>query len=216
MARLDPDALGVYVVTSGSGRGARGHRDIVSAAIDGGATAIQLRAPELTDEELELVAREVAARCRAAGVLSIVNDRSEVAISCGVGGLHIGQDTDVSNTRQLLGDHLVLGVSVGDEAQALAAEGAGADYLGVTVWPTATKPEARARGLDGLGRIVACTSLPVVGIGGIDPGNAAGVIRAGAAGVAVVSAVAAADDPISVTLRLRTVVDAARRERAMR
>jgi thiamine-phosphate pyrophosphorylase len=216
MARLDPEALGVYVVTSGSGRGGRGHRDIVSAAIDGGATAIQLRAPELSDEELEPVARAVAASCRPAGLLSVVNDRPEIAIATGFDGLHVGQDADVAEARSLLGDLLVLGVSVDDEAQAIVAEASGADYLGLTVWPTATKPEARAHGLEGLGRVVASTSLPVVGIGGIGPGNAADVIRGGAAGVAVVSAVAAADDPVSATRRLRTVVDAARRERAMR
>jgi thiamine-phosphate pyrophosphorylase len=216
MARLDPEALGVYVVTSGSGPRGRGHRDIVSAAIDGGATAIQLRASELSDEELEPVARAVAASCRHAGVLSMVNDRPEVAAASGVGGLHVGQDADIAKARELLGDLLVLGVSVDDESQARAAEAAGADYLGVTVWPTATKPEARAHGLEGLGRVVASTSLPVVGIGGIGPGNAADVIRVGAAGVAVVSAVAAADDPVSITRRLRTVVETARRERAMR
>jgi thiamine-phosphate pyrophosphorylase len=84
-------------------------------------------------------------------------------------------------------------------AEALAAETAGADYLGITVWSTPTKPEAAPQGIPGLVAVVAATSLPVVAIGGIDATNARSVLEAGASGVAVVSAVGAAPDPVAAT-----------------
>jgi thiamine-phosphate pyrophosphorylase len=90
----------------------------------------------------------------------------------------------------------------------------GADYLGVTVWSTSTKPEAEGRGLDGLRDVVAATALPVVGIGGIDVGNAGLVLDTGAVGVAVISAVAAAVDPELVTRSLADIVDRHRSGRA--
>jgi thiamine-phosphate pyrophosphorylase len=206
MARLDARALGVYVVTSSGLVPGRGHREVALAAIAGGATAVQLRAKELSDEELLPLARELAGRCRAAGVLFIVNDRVAVAMESGADGVHVGQDQDAADVRRQIGPEAVLGVSVEDAAQAAAAEAAGADYLGVTVWSTPTKPDARPLGLEGLRRIAAATSLPVVGIGGIDASNAADVLAAGAAGVAVVSAVGAAEDPVAATRVLAEVV----------
>jgi thiamine-phosphate pyrophosphorylase len=108
---------------------------------------------------------------------------------------------------------MVLGVSVGDADEARAAEAAGADYLAVTVWETATKPEAVPAGLDGLRAVAAATALPVVGIGGIDAGNAREVLAAGGAGIAVIGAVAAAPDPVAAVKELREVVDAFREGR---
>jgi thiamine-phosphate pyrophosphorylase len=213
MARLDARALGVYVVTSSGLVPGRGHREVALAAIAGGATAVQLRAKELSDEEQLSLARELAGRCRAAGVLFVVNDRVRVAVGGGADGVHVGQDQDLARVREAIGPELVLGVSVEDPAQAAAAEAAGADYLGVTVWSTPTKPDARPIGLEGLRRIVAATSLPVVGIGGIDASNAAEVLAAGAAGVAVVSAVGAAEDPVAATRVLAEVVDRWRSKR---
>ncbi len=212
---LDPRSLRVDVVTSADPAG-RGHLEIASAALEGGATALQLRAPELDDEALLPLASALAARCRGAGVLFVVNDRVEVALASGADGVHVGQDDDPEHARDRLGSGRVLGISVGGPAEAKAAQRAGADYLGVTVWATATKPEARPHGLEGVREVVAATSLPVVGIGGITPGNAASVLRAGAAGVAVISAVAAAGDPVEAVRELRRAVDAARRARAER
>jgi thiamine-phosphate pyrophosphorylase len=203
MSALDPRSLEVYVVTSGGLRPGREHLDVGLAAIRGGASAVQLRAPELTDEELVLLAQVLAPACAAAKVLCVVNDRVEVAARVGCSA-HVGQGDRPEAARAVLGDAGYLGVSVAAPAEARDAETAGADYLGITVWPTPTKPEARAVGLDGLRAIARATSLPVVGIGGIDAGNATEVLGAGAAGVAVVSAVGAADDPEAAT---RTLVD---------
>jgi thiamine-phosphate pyrophosphorylase len=209
---LDPRRLRLVVLTVGAvagGAGGLAHEDIVEAAIEGGATAVQLRAPELDDPDLLPIALRAAARCRRARVLFVVNDRLEVARACGADGVHVGQDVAGRDIRGRLSRGRVLGVSVGDAAEARAAEEGGADYLGVTVWPTATKPEALPRGLDGLREVVGAVSIPVVGIGGIDPDNAGEVVEAGAAGVAVISAVAAAAQPVQAVRDLRAAVDAA-------
>jgi len=203
---LDPRRLAVYVVTSGAFGPGRDHRSIARAAISGGATAIQLRAPELADDDLLAVATELAAACRDAGVLFVVNDGLDIALACEGAGLHVGQDEDALDIRRRLGDQRVLGVSVADPGQASAAQLAGADYLGVTVWETPTKPEAVAQGIEGLREVVGATTLPVVGIGGIDASNAPTVLEAGAVGVAVVSAVAAAIDPVQATRELASAV----------
>ena len=205
--------LGVYVVTgTDPGRG-RGHLDVALAAIGGGADAVQLRAPELTDDELLPLARTLAARCATAGVLFLVNDRLGVAVDSGADGVHLGQGDDYATARSRLGTDRLLGVSVATVADVTAAEAAGADYLGVTVWPTRTKPEAIAAGLPGLRAVTAATRLPVVGIGGIGAGNAEQVLDAGATGVGVISAVSRAEDPAAAVRRLASIV---RRCRAFR
>jgi len=211
---IDPHALGVYVVTSGAFGPQRDHRALGRAAIDGGAGAVQLRAPELDDAALLPIAADLSRACRDAGVMFIVNDRVDVALESGAAGAHVGQADDPQRARRRLGSNRVLGVSVGDAGEALSAERVGADYLGVTVWSTSTKPEAEGRGLDGLRDVVAATALPVVGIGGIDVGNAGLVMDTGAVGVAVISAVAAAVDPVLVTRSLADIVDRHRSGRA--
>jgi thiamine-phosphate diphosphorylase len=201
MAILDRRALRVYVVTSSGMVHGRGHREVALAAIEGGATALQLRAPEMTDAELRPLAAELADRCRAAGVLFVVNDRVGVAAEVGAGA-HVGQADAPAAARSALRPGDVLGISVGGVEEALAAATAGADYLGVTVWSTPTKPEATPMGLHGLRAVVDATDLPVVAIGGIDGVNAREVLLAGAAGVAVVSAVGAAPDAVAATREL--------------
>jgi thiamine-phosphate pyrophosphorylase len=208
MTALDPRSLRVYVVTSG-GFG-RSHREVAVAAIEGGATAIQLRAPELALPDLRALATELASSCRSAGVLFVVNDALEIAVGLEDAGLHVGEDEDAALVREALGPARVLGVSVSNEDQARAAAAAGADYLGVTMWATATKPEAVAVGPEMVRTVADATGLPVVGIGGIGPGNAEQVLDAGAAGIAVISAVAAAKDPVAATRDLRRLVDAHR------
>jgi thiamine-phosphate diphosphorylase len=207
MARLEPRALDLYVVTTGTLVSGRAHGEIATAAVEGGATAVQLRAPELSDDRLLPLAAVLARTCGEAGVLFLVNDRIEVAIRCDAAGAHVGQDENLEEARGRLGPERILGVSVGDGDEAKAAEAAGADYLGVTVWETATKPEAVPIGLDGVRAVSDATALPVVGIGGIDIANARDVLAAGAAGIAVIGAVATADDPTVAVRELRSQVD---------
>jgi len=206
MTRVDPAALRVYVLTSAA-FGGRSHRDVAAAAIAGGATAVQLRAPELSDDELLEVAIELADRCREAGVLFVVNDRPDVAVASRAAGAHLGQRDDLGGARSSLGPDGVLGISVGSVEQTRVAVDRGADYVAVTVWGTATKPEAVPGGLGLVREIADASSVPVVGIGGIDATNAASVLASGAAGVAVISAVAAAPDPVEATRALAHALD---------
>jgi thiamine-phosphate pyrophosphorylase len=210
---VDPRALEVYVITSSGFVPGRGHLEIGLAAIEGGASAIQLRAPELADADLLPIAAELARRCGDAGVLFVVNDRVDVAAAVGAAGAHVGQADGPREARSRLTGEAVLGVSVSSPEEARAAELAGADYLGVTVWSTSTKPEATGLGLDGVREICSTSPLPVVGVGGISPRNAHDVIEAGATGVAVVSAVGAAPDPIAATRELAAAVRDSKRER---
>jgi thiamine-phosphate diphosphorylase len=204
---IDPRTLRVYVVTSAA-FGGRSHAEVALAAIEGGATAVQLRAPELPDDEVLVLSRDLADRCAVAGVLFVLNDRPDLAVASGAGGAHVGQGDDVDGARSTLGPDRVLGISVAASEEAFAAVDRGADYLGVTVWATPTKPEARPGGLELVREIAAVSTVPVVGIGGIDPSNASRVIEAGAAGVAVISAVAAAPDPVAATRDLVRAVGA--------
>ncbi len=208
--------LRVYVITSSGLAPGRGHVEVALAAIEGGASAVQLRAPELNDERLLPLAARLVDPCRDAGVLFVVNDRVDVAVRSGADGVHLGQGDDLEGARERLGPDRVLGISVRTPSQARAAERAGADYLGVTVWTTPTKPEAVAVGLEGLRAVVAATRLPVVGVGGITASNARRVLEAGAAGVAVVSAVGAAQDPVAATRQLVAAVTTSASERRER
>jgi thiamine-phosphate pyrophosphorylase len=205
MTLVDPRALRVYVLTSASFAG-RSHLDVAAAAIAGGATAVQLRAPELPDDELLQVAIELAERCREAGVLFVVNDKPDVAVASGAGGAHVGQGDDLDGARASLGPDGVLGISVGSVEQTLAAVDRGADYVAATVWGTPTKPEATPGGLELVREIAGASTVPVVGIGGIDAANAASVLAAGATGVAMISAVAAAPDPVEATRAIARAV----------
>ncbi len=211
MGGLNPDALGVVVLTSSGLVPGRDHLDVARAAIAGGANVVQIRSPELADAELEELAHEVVRICEGSPVLPVVNDRVDVAIAADAGGVHVGQGDRPETVRARIGDR-VLGVSVSTPEQARAAEAFGADYLGVTVWGTATKPEAEPRGLDGLAALAAATSLPVVGIGGVLGSNATEVLAAGASGVAVVSAVGAADDMEGATRALVDIVERWKKE----
>lgn len=204
----------MYVITADPAlaRG-RSHLEIADAAILGGATAVQLRMKEAPARTMLETARHVAARCRAAGVAFIVNDRVDIAVAAEAAGVHVGQDDlPAAAARALLGAGPFLGVSAATQEEAAAASDGGADYLGVgAVYATATKADAgEAVGLARIRAVAASCNLPVVGIGGITIDNAAAVIRAGAAGVAVITAVTMADDMTEATRRLREEVERAR------
>jgi thiamine-phosphate pyrophosphorylase len=204
----------LYVITDAGLSGGRSHVDVIRAAIDGGATVVQYREKEATTRQLveeALVLRELT---RGAGVPFIVNDRLDVALAAQADGVHVGQD-DMPATlaRRLMTRERIVGVSVTNLREAIQAEQDGADYLGVgPIFATPTKPDAAPpMGLDGLSEVCRRVSVPAVAIGGINEHNAAEVIRAGADGVAVVSAVVAAPDVAAAARRLREIVEAARK-----
>lgn len=202
-----PD-LSLYLVTDrGLARG-RTTAEIVRAAVAGGVTCVQLREKNgptrLFVEEARLV-RDVLA---GTGVPLIINDRVDVALAVGADGLHLGQtDMSLADARAIA-PGLIIGVSVENPEQALLAQTQGADYLGLSpVFSTPTKTDtAPPLGLDGVALIRSRASVPMVGIGGIGPGNAAQVLRAGCDGVAVVSAIVAASDPQAAARELKTII----------
>ena len=202
----------VYVITDARHPRGRSHREIAEAAIRGGATAVQLRMKEEPARVILDVARAIVPLCRAAGVAFIMNDRLDVAMLAGADGVHVGQDDlPAADARTLLGPRALIGVSAATVEEAIAAERAGANYLGVgAVYGTATKSDAGAPvGLTRLTEIRRAVRLPLVGIGGITVENAAAVIRAGALGVAVITAVTRAEDMAGAVRRLREAVDGA-------
>lgn len=173
---------------------------------------MQLRMKGAPVGEIAEVGRDLQALCRAAGVTFIINDRVDVVLAVEADGVHVGQeDLPATTARTLLGPGRFLGVSAATVDEAVAAERAGADYLGVgAVFATGTKADAGAPvGLERLREIRKAVRVPLVGIGGITVENAADVIRAGAQGVAVITAVTLADDVAEATRRLREQVDAA-------
>ncbi|MGF1658628.1 MAG: thiamine phosphate synthase [Rubrimonas sp.] len=174
------------------------------AAARGGALTVQLRDKTAPDADLTALARALLAELRPRGVKLIVNDRLEVALAADADGLHIGQtDGDPAAARARLGAGKLLGLSV-ERPEHCAAVPACVDYLGAgPVRATATKPDHAAPvGFDGLAAIAARAPAPVIAIGGLGAGDAAAVKRAGAAGMAVVSAVARAPDPEAATRAL--------------
>ena len=191
MTRPAPD-YGVYLVTDAAQCGARGVARTARLAVAGGASVVQLREKALGTRAFVALAREVLAALAGSGALVLVNDRVDVALAAGAHGVHVGQgDMHPGDARRLLGPDAIIGLSVETLAQAGAAEALDVDYYGVSpVFATPTKTDTGpAWGLEGLARLRAATARPLVAIGGIGPANAAGVLRAGADGLAVVSAI---------------------------
>lgn len=171
------------------------------AAAKGGASTVQLRDKGASDADLHALAVALVAALAPCGVRLVVNDRLEVAVSAGAHGLHIGQgDGDPRRARARLGPNAILGLSV-ETPEHCAVIPPGVDYVGAgPVRATATKPDhAPPIGLDGLAAIVAASPVPVIAIGGLGAGDAPAIRRAGAAGMAVVSAVTRAADPAAAT-----------------
>lgn len=187
----------LYLVTDRRLAGGRAVADVAVAAVAGGVTVVQYREKEGDSRTLLWEVRALKDRLPA-HVPLIVNDRLDIALAAGADGVHVGQDDlPCAAVRRIAGPDLIVGVSVSTPAEALMAERDGADYLGVSpVFDTPTKTDTpRATGLDGLCRIRLAVRLPLVAIGGIHAGNAEAAMRAGADGVAVVSAIMAAPDP---------------------
>jgi len=184
--------------------------EVARAAIAGGADAIQWREMDARVRRDE--GGDVLRVCRDAGVPLIVNDDCELALALGAEGLHVGQaDLPAAEARRRLGPGPILGVSARTPAEVAEARRAGADYIGAgpVYEARGTKPDAAAPiGLDGLAAVCrAAGNLPVVAIGGITAANAGDAIRAGARGVAVISAVVAAPDIAAAARALRSATE---------
>lgn len=206
------DDYGVYLVTDESLSTGRSTIETVEGAIRGGIDIVQLREKGTKAREryeLGLELRDVTA---AADVPLLVNDRVDLAASIDADGVHLGDDDlPIPAAREQLGEGAIIGRSVSTPEAARRAERTGADYLGVgAVFETNSKetdPEQSNIGLERVREIRETTELPLVGIGGITPENAGRVVEAGADGVAVISAITAADDPERATRRLGAAVE---------
>lgn len=191
-------------------------RDLVEdvvAAVDGGATAVQLRAKRLDDGDAWRLAIRLRQACRERGALFLVNDRVDLALASRADGVHLGlADLPLAMARWMAGPAFVIGYSPATVWQAADAARQSADYVGVgPVFATASKDDAGAPiGLDGVKERVAAAGLPTVGIGGITAENAAAVIGAGAVGVSVISAILGGSEPGTAAAELARAVDGAR------
>ncbi len=205
--------VSLYLVTDRSLSKGRATAEVVREAVAGGVTCVQLREKACGTREFLAEARAVKAVLQGTGVPLIINDRVDVALAVGAAGVHLGQqDMPMADARRLGPPGWIIGVSAESVEDAVRAEGEGADYVGVSpVFATPTKTDhAPPLGLDGLRRIRAAVKLPLVAIGGIHVGNAWEVVRAGADGLAVVSAIVAADDPRAAAAELRRKIVAAK------
>jgi thiamine-phosphate pyrophosphorylase len=176
--------------------------EVVNAALAAGAPAIQLRDKNAGSRDLLDLARRLREETTRAGALLFMNDRVDVAIAAGADGAHLGDDDlPIEAARRITPPGFILGSSVDSDSEAQAAQRAGADYLGVgPIYRTYTKGDAGdAVGPERIAEISVAVDLPVIGIGGIEAANAHAVIRAGGAGVAVVSAIMRARDPAAAT-----------------
>jgi len=187
--------------------------------VAGGATLIQLRDKLGSTRRMIEEARAIKAVLAGTGVPLVINDRVDVALASGADGVHVGQDDmPAAEARRLLGPRAIIGLSIKSVALANAAPLDVIDYAGIGgVYATTSKDNPDPPiGVAGLRDVIAAlrarkAEFPVCGIAGIDAGNAAAVIEAGADGVAVISALSMNDDPESAARELRAIVDSARR-----
>jgi len=196
----------LYFVADVAAAGGRDLVAVVEAAVEGGVTAVQLRAKDLGTRDILVLARRLVERLEKRRIPLLVNDRVDVALAGGAAGVHLGQDDlPPADARRLLGPDRIIGLSANTLREAQTAEAAGVDYIGLgPVYATATKVTGLPiLGAEGLGWIRAKVRLPIVAIGGINETNARPLVEAGASGVAVVSAIMDAPDPAAAARRLR-------------
>lgn len=189
------DAMRLYAVTDRMWLNGRRLCEVVEEALKGGATMLQLREKELSSEEFLREAKEIKKVCEKYQVPFIINDNVEVAAACNADGVHVGQgDMDALQVRERIGSQKIIGVSAQTVEQALLAEKMGADYLGVgAVFATSTKSDADFVPYEELKEICQAVSIPVCAIGGIYKNNMMQLAGSGVDGVALVSAIFAAD-----------------------
>jgi thiamine-phosphate pyrophosphorylase len=207
--------LRVYLIM-GSNNCLRDPEQLLTAAIAGGITMFQYREKgtgALTGDERFKLASRLREMCRMSGVPFIVNDDVDLALALDADGVHVGQEDELATeVRRRIGEDRILGVSAYNMSEAEAAVRFGADYLGVgPLYSTQTKEDAKsASGLAVLREMrEQGITVPIVGIGGIHAGNAGEVVRAGADGVSVITAITHADNERAAAEALHRVVEAA-------
>lgn len=207
---IRPETLRLYAVTD---RTWAADEDAlfrqIEAAIDGGASVVQLREKDLDEAAFLAEAERFTALCRRKGAVSIINDSVEIALRSGADGVHLGQeDLEAGSARRALGPDRILGVSAHSVEEALRAQAAGADYLGVgAAFVTGTKADARPISRETIRAVAAAVDIPVVAIGGISRDNILELKNCGLDGAAVVSALFAQPDVRTAAAELRQLCD---------
>ncbi len=203
--RCDKESLLLYAVTDRTWLNGETLYEQVEKAIKGGVTFVQLREKDLDEESFLSEALEIQKLCKMYNIPFIINDNVEIAKKINADGVHVGQsDMKAGNVRAILGKDKILGVSAQTVEQALLAEKEGADYLGVgAVFPTGSKADADDVSYETLKEICEAVSIPVVAIGGISAGNVLTLKGSGISGIAVISAIFAAEDIESATKNLK-------------
>jgi thiamine-phosphate pyrophosphorylase len=188
----------LYLVTDRRLSLGRSIEDVVLASVKGGVTCVQLREKECSSREFLDLALRLKAELSGSGVPLIINDRIDVALAAGADGVHLGQsDIPLQMARKISAGRLIIGVSASSVEDAVRAESGGADYVGISpVFSTPTKTDtSEPQGLEGVRKMRQAVKIPLVGIGGLNLSNAGQVIKSGADGVAVVSAIVSSSDP---------------------
>ena len=201
--------LALYLVVDPALCDGRMPRDVVEAAVVGGATLVQLRDKQGSTRALLEEARRLKAWLAPRGVPLLVNDRTDVALAAEADGVHLGQeDMPPADARRLLGPNAIIGLTVRSPDEARAVPRELIDYVSIGgVFPTASKNNpALPNGLVGLRHIASLIDLPRVAISGIDRSNAADVVQAGVDGIAVISAICGAPDPQAASAELLATV----------
>lgn len=204
--RIQKEALLLYAVTDRSWLNGRKLSEDVKKALEGGATIVQLREKELSEEEFLKEALEIKKVTDQYEVPFIINDNVKIAKECGADGIHVGQDdTSILEVRKILGDDIIIGASAHNVEEALKAQKEGADYLGVgAVFGSQTKTNVCKMPNETLKAICEAVTIPVVAIGGITKENISLLQGTGIDGVAVVSALFAQED---ITIAAKDMVD---------
>ena len=203
------NALKLYLVTNRGLSLGRSLEEVVSEAVAGGVTMVQLREKDTSTGEFIRLACKLSDLLRPLGIPLIINDRVDVALAADADGVHIGQsDMPYEIARKLLGPDKIIGLSVENMNDLLRANELDVDYIGISpVYGTPTKTDtAEPFGLEGLRKAVELSVHPTVAIGGMNARTISDVIAAGADGVAVVSAICSADSPRLVANELMNII----------
>ena len=203
--KFNKDMLLLYAVTDRSWVGKQTLYEQIEDALRGGATMVQLREKNLGEDEFVKVAVQIKKLCHSYNVPLIINDNADVALKSGADGVHVGiEDAPVSEIRKKAPKEFIIGATAKTVEQAQVAEKSGADYLGVgAVFSSPTKKNAVRITTENLKEICSCTSVPAVAIGGIGLHNVSELFGGGMDGIAVVSAIFAADDIQKATAELK-------------
>ena len=207
--KFTKESLKLYVITDRSWIGNRSMPEEVEKTLKSGATCLQIREKNISYDEYVSKSIELRKICNKYNVPFIVNDNIEVALASGADGVHVGQkDILNKNVRSIIGSDKILGISANSLELAIAAEKAGADYIGVgSIQLSPTKGESKILSTEYVNEICNSVSIPVVAIGGINEQNILRLKGIGIAGVAVISAVFGKEDVAEATYKLRKLVD---------